>query len=122
MDKEIEGPGFTFKDLRNSQKPEEDLKKDEQGKSAGTKTVLPNMEFDFSTFILSLTSSAFYHLGDVADPQTGEKSVNLPAVKQTIDILLVLKEKTRGNLNKDEEKLLEQLIYELQIRYVEKNK
>jgi hypothetical protein len=117
MEKEIEGPGFTFKDLRGSQKSDEETKKDD-----GAKTPLPDLEFDFSTFVLSLTSSAFYHLGDIADPQTGKKEANLPAVKQTIDILLILQEKTKGNLNQDEAKLLEQLIYELQMRYVEKNK
>ncbi|PIQ95488.1 MAG: hypothetical protein COV67_14610 [Nitrospinae bacterium CG11_big_fil_rev_8_21_14_0_20_56_8] len=77
---------------------------------------------DFSTFVLSLTSSAFYHLGDMADPITGKKEANLPAVKQTIDMLMMLKDKTRGNLSQDEAKLLEQLIYELQMKYVSKNR
>lgn len=122
MKDEIEGPGFTIKDSRASQKSEDDLKK-EEGKPAGeTSDSLPKLEFDFSTFALSLTSSAFYHLGDAADPQTGEKKVNLPAVKQTIDILIMLQDKTKGNLNGDEAKLLEQLIYELQMRYLDKNK
>jgi hypothetical protein len=79
-------------------------------------------QVDFSTFIMSLTSSAFYHLGDMADPTTGKKEVNLPAVQQTIDMLIMLKEKTKGNLKEDENKLLEQLIYELQVKYVDKTK
>jgi hypothetical protein len=71
---------------------------------------------------MSLTSSAFYHLGDIADPETGKTETNLPAVQQTIDMLLMLKEKTQGNLNEEEAKLLEQLIYELQMKFVQKSK
>ncbi len=121
MDKEIEGPGFTIKDARSSQKPEEAQEKS-TGESGSAKESPPPLELDFSTFILSLTSSAFYHLGDAADPHTGGKTVNLPAVKQTIDMLIMLQKKTKGNLDMDEAKLLEQLIYELQMRYLEKNK
>ena len=71
---------------------------------------------------MSLSSSAFYHLGDMPDPTTGKKELNLPAVQQTIDMLNMLKEKTKGNLKEDESKLLEQLIYELQVKYVAKSK
>ena len=71
---------------------------------------------------MSLTSSAFYHLGDIADPETGKMETNLPAVNQTIDMLTMLREKTKGNLNEEENKLLEQLIYELQMKYVAKTK
>ena len=120
MNEEIEGPGFTIKDARSSKKPEKEIEEEKSAKK--TSDSLPKLEFDFSTFVLSLTSSAFYHLGDVADPHTDEKTVNLPAVKQTIDILIMLQGKTKGNLNNDEAKLIEQLIYELQMRYLEKNK
>jgi hypothetical protein len=71
---------------------------------------------------MSLTSSAFYHLGDIADPETGKTETNLPAVQQTIDMLIMLKEKTQGNLSEEEGKLLEQLTYELQMKFVAKNK
>ena len=120
MKEEIKGPGFTFKDARSSNKSEDELKKEEE--KTTEKNPLPKLEFDFSSFILSLTSSAFYHLGDVADPHTEKKTVNLPAVQQTIDILIMLQGKTKGNLNNDEAKLIEELIYELQIRYLNKNK
>jgi hypothetical protein len=56
------------------------------------------------------------------DPSTGKKEVNLPAVQQTIDMLIMLREKTKGNLKEDEKKLLEQLVYELQVKYVAKTK
>ena len=71
---------------------------------------------------MSLTSSAFYHLGDIADPETGKTETNLPAVQQSIEMLIMLKEKTEGNLSEEEGKLLEQLIYELQMKFVAKNK
>ncbi len=125
---EIEGQGFTIKDNRSSQKSEDEIGDESQPESSAHESdgapqpKIPDLEIDFSTFVLSLTSSAFYHLGDIADPQTGETKVELPAVKQTIDILIMLKGKTDGNLNADEAKLLEQLIYELQMKYVEKKK
>ena len=56
----------------------------------------------------------------ITDPTTGQVQENLPAVKQTIDILAMLKEKTLGNLDAEEEKLMDQLIYELQMKYVAK--
>ena len=80
------------------------------------------MGLTINMLIMSLTSSAFYYLGDIADPETGKKLENLPAVKQTIDILLILQEKTKNNLEAEESKLLEQLIYELQMKFVAKQK
>ncbi len=75
-------------------------------------------EIDFSTFILSLNSSALVQLGLMEDPASGQKSKNLPLAKQTIDILAMLEEKTRGNLTSDEENMLKNLIYELRMLYV----
>ncbi|CAG1010337.1 hypothetical protein MYXO_04000 [Myxococcaceae bacterium] len=76
---------------------------------------------DFSTFILSLSTSGFYHLGLVPDPQTREPApANLVLARQTIDTLEILQHKTRGNLEPDEAHLLESLLYELRIRFVEK--
>ena len=127
-DEEIEGEGFVFKDSRSSQLSEDEaLDQDSQAeaqKKDPTKKQAASQPFkiDFSTFIMSLTSSAFYHLGDIADPETGKTETNLPAVQQTIDMLIMLKEKTQGNLNEEEGKLLEQLIYELQMKFVAKTK
>ena len=123
---DVEGPGFTIKDKRASRQSEEDAKAaDESHKKDETPKEEPqtppqDFELNFSTFVLSLTSSAFYHLGDIPDPLTGKKEENLPAVKQTIDILIMLQEKTKNNLDADEAKLMEQLIYELQMKYVAK--
>jgi hypothetical protein len=127
-DEEIEGEGFVFKDNRSSQLSEDEaLDQDSQAeaqKKDPTKEQAASQPFkiDFSTFIMSLTSSAFYHLGDIADPETGKTETNLPAVQQTIDMLIMLKEKTQGNLSEEEGKLVEQLIYELQMKFVAKNK
>ena len=126
----VEGEGFVIKDKRSSQISEdaatflndqETEGQEEQTDSSKEKETEP-FQIDFSTFIMSLTSSAFYHLGDMPDPSTGKKEVNLPAVQQTIDMLIMLREKTKGNLKEDEEKLIEQLIYELQVKYVAKTK
>ena len=126
----VEGEGFVIKDKRSSQISEDDATfledqetegQEEQTDSSKEKETEP-FQIDFSTFIMSLTSSAFYHLGDMPDPSTGKKEVNLPAVQQTIDMLIMLREKTKGNLKEDEEKLVEQLIYELQVKYVAKTK
>jgi hypothetical protein len=76
---------------------------------------------DFSTFVLSLGTSALYHLGVVAHPETGKK-VNPPELalaRNTIDTLEMLEEKTRGNLDEQERELVESLLYELRMRFVE---
>ena len=81
-----------------------------------TDTPLP--EINFSTFIFSLNASALVHLGAIEDPASGNKVKNLPLAKQTIDILNMLEEKTRGNLNTDEENIMRNILYDLRIAYV----
>ncbi len=78
----------------------------------------PQPQITFSSFLISLGSSAFIHLGDIADPGTGEHTKNLPLAKQTIDLLVMLREKTRNNLQEDEEKLFDHLLYDLRMRFV----
>ncbi len=75
-------------------------------------------QIDFSTFVISLNSSALVQLGVLADPMTGEKSKNLSLAKQTIDVLGMLEEKTQGNLNADEANMLKSILYDLRILYV----
>jgi len=77
----------------------------------------------FLGFVLSLAHTAAVHFGDVPDPVTGEVGQpNLAAAQQMIDILALLEEKTRGNLSAEERQLLEQIVYELRMRYVEVGK
>ena len=123
-----EGDGFVIKDNRSSQLSQDEAETRETHESSAPAEAGADQQnqqpfqIDFSTFIMSLTSSAFYHLGDIADPETGKTETNLPAVHQTIDMLTMLRGKTQGNLNEEENKLLEQLIYELQMKYVAKTK
>ncbi len=87
---------------------------------AGEESAKPkSFNVDFSSFILSLYSSALVQLGKVEDPTTGKKAVNVDFAKQTIDIIAVLKEKTLGNLDNEEEKLMNTLLQELRMAYVE---
>ena len=90
--------------------------KPEQG--AETVEQDPNVPIDFATFVLSLSSSAAYHLGLVPHPEDESMSSNLPMAKQTIDILGILQEKTKGNLTGEEERLLGEVIYNLRMAYV----
>jgi hypothetical protein len=74
---------------------------------------------DFHTFVLSLGSSALLHLGEIENPNDGVSQKDLPLAKHTIDILVMLEEKTKGNLSSAEERLMESLLYDLRLRYVE---
>jgi hypothetical protein len=75
-------------------------------------------KIDFSTFVLSINSSALVQLGLIEDPGSGQKTKNLPLAKQSIDLLAMLEEKTRGNLTSDEENILKNILYELRMLYV----
>jgi len=77
---------------------------------------------DFHTFVLSLGSSALLHLGELEHPDEGAPRQDLPLAKHTIDILAMLEEKTKGNLTSAEEKLIQSLLYDLRLRYVEATK
>ncbi len=83
----------------------------------------PLPAIDFSTFILSLSTTALYQMGLVSDPETGEKAEPDRVIAgQTIDTLEMLREKTQGNLDEDEEKLIDSLLYEIRMRFVEVQK
>ncbi len=77
---------------------------------------------DFATFVLSLSHSALMHLGEAPNPETGSVEKNLPLARQTIDLIAMLEEKTRGNLTGDEERLIGQILFDLRMRYVELSK
>jgi len=74
----------------------------------------------FAAFVLSLAHTAAVHFGDIPDPTShAPAEVNLPAAQQMIDILALIETKTRGNLTAEERRLIEQVLYELRLRYVE---
>jgi hypothetical protein len=80
-------------------------------------------EVTFIGFVLSLAHTAAFHFGDVPDPVSGQPGqVNLAAAHQIIEILALMQEKTKGNLTAEERQLLEQIVYELQMRFVEATK
>ncbi len=92
-----------------------------QAVKAGDSDQMP--EVDFATFALSLASSALVHLGEEPGPDAeGTGEVQLPLARQTIDIMAMLRDKTRGNLSVEESRLIDSLLYDLRMRYVEKAK
>jgi hypothetical protein len=93
---------------------------DQNKNDKSTVTGLPKITF--SSFVLSLSSSALFHFGEIPDPVTNKKQKNIELAKQTIDILELLEKKTVNNLEKDEAVLLENLLYDLRMRYVNETK
>jgi hypothetical protein len=80
----------------------------------------PEPGITFSNFILSLATTAAVHFGDLADPNTGSKSApDLQAAGQMIELIAMLQEKTKGNLIEPEARLVDDLLYELRVRYVQ---
>lgn len=140
MEEEKKEKGFVIKDRRlfdesgdvrqgeevkPQVKPAEEVKHEQAapeaeavpGASSGTEES-PLPEMNFASFIFSLSTTAMYHFGDFPDPDTQESRKNLPAAKQTIDILSILKSKTEGNLDESEKELLDGILYELRMRFV----
>ena len=130
-----EEKGFILKDRRSfdekgdlkdeTEKKEEKKtapKEEEAGKPEEETQRAPLPEVNFNSLIFSLSSSALFHLGEIADPQTGQKNRDLPIAKHTIDTIGMLKEKTKGNLDDEEEKFLEGILTDLRWRYVKATK
>ena len=123
--------------------PEGNIRQEEQGQSAPSKQTPPKKEepprareeetqqtagqdspetINFASFLLSLATTGMVHLGEIPEPTTGQKTENLEAARQMIDILTILKEKTAGNLAADESQLLENLLYELRMKFLSQSK
>ena len=96
-----------------------DAKSKAEGQAHGDES-LPRI--DFATFVLSLSHSALMHLGEAPNPETGGVEKSLPLARQTIDLIAMLEEKTKGNLTGDEERLIGQILFDLRMRYVELTK
>jgi hypothetical protein len=77
-------------------------------------------EVTFTAFVMSLNTSALFHMGEIADPATGKKQIDPILAKHSVDTLDMLQKKTIGNLDNEEKELIENLIYELKMRYVKK--
>jgi hypothetical protein len=133
-----ESQGFTFTDRRGQakdeppEKPKEPPK--EPPKEAAREAPPPGAEapadkeageagkeappITFSTFVFSLSSSALIQLGEIPDPFTKKVEKNLTVAQQTIDLLGLLEQKTKGNLTEDEAEMLEAVLYDLRMRYL----
>jgi hypothetical protein len=72
--------------------------------------------------VLSLSHSALVHLGDAPNPADGNRDINLQMARQTIDLLSLLQEKTKSNLSGEEERIIDQALFDLRMRYVEVSK
>jgi len=122
-----EGKGFKVQDKRrfspetgeprdemNDEVPQATQKEPDQSNEGGA---LP--EINFSAFVISLSTQALMHLGEIPNPLDGQVEKDVTVAKQMIDILNLLREKTRGNLDPGEQKLMEDILYSLRMRYVE---
>jgi hypothetical protein len=120
--------GFIVRDKRFSAKKEGevDSQTQEEGKKEETQKQkddisrkdAPLAEITFANLIFSFSTSVLIQLGEIQDPLTQKSDKNLPLAKQTIDLIGMLKEKTKGNLSPEEEKLIETVLYDLRMRYV----
>jgi hypothetical protein len=121
--------GFTVRDKRFTAKKEEGVasqtqeerKKEETRKQKEdiSRKDAPLPEVTFTNLIISFSTSVLIQLGEIQDPLTQKSEENLPLAKQTIDLIGMLKEKTKENLTPEEEKLIEAVLYDLRMRYVE---
>ena len=82
----------------------------------------PSQGVNFASFLLSLATTGMVHLGEIPEPSSGQKMEDLEAARQMIDILGILKEKTEGNLSAEESHLLENVLYELRMKFMGKSK
>lgn len=123
--------GFKVEDRRASSgtEGEENMPSESENESVadeGTSSEPPKtgdpgdaLKVDFSTFVFSLFSSTLIQLGDMADPLTGAMDPNINSAKQTIDIIDIIRDKTKGNLTDEESKLMENVSTELKWKYLD---
>lgn len=132
-----EGRGFTVKDRRRFSPDTGEAREEvpltagigaesgaaqpsaDQGSASESNQEEPLPEINFSTFVISLSTQALMHLGEMANPLSGKIEPDVPVAKQMIDILGMLREKTHGNLNASEDRLMEDVLFDLRMKYVE---
>lgn len=109
--------------LKDSE-PEKEASKEDVHEPAQKKTTQtpPLPEADITSLIFSLSSTALFHFGDIPDPETGKKTVDLPLAKHAIDTISMLQEKTKGNLTEEEQKFTESVLADLRWRFVKASK
>ena len=130
-----EGKGFTVQDRRRfspdtgearegefascAADDEEKKQAESSAKSDRHTGQEPLPDINFSTFVISLSTQALMHLGEMANPVSGKEEIDVSLAKQMIDIVGMLQEKTRGNLTGGEAKLIEEILFDLRMKYVE---
>ena len=125
-EKEEKEKSFTVRDRRfSAQKEGEEgskVKEEKKGKESqrkdGPEQEAILSEINFINFLFSISTSALIQMGEIEDPISQKTVKNLPLAKQTIDLIGMLKEKTMGNLTPDETKLIENILFDLRMRYV----
>ena len=75
---------------------------------------------EFTSLVISIATSAYLHLGEIPDPDSKHSQVNLDLARHSIDLLALLRDKTRGNLTDEEQRILERFLYDLRMKYVVK--
>ena len=126
------GKGFTVQDRRRfspdtgeareeaSERSETQPKPSEERHEASGETSSETLpEINFSTFVIGLSTQALMHLGEIGNPISGKAETDVPVAKQMIDILAMLKDKTRGNLDPNEDRLMQDILFDLRMKYVE---
>ena len=115
MDKEVK---FTEKKIDQSWK--EEVRREKGSPRPESSPAEPPAGLSFSAFLSSLGYQALFHLGEAPHPDTQERTINLDAAKETIDLLSLLQTKTQGNRTAEEDKLLKSLVAQLQMKFAEK--
>lgn len=121
----------TPKEVKPKEVKPEEVKKDEPTPEQPGNTIAQDLpeedmegylpEVNFMNFVLSLSTTAMFHFGDFPDPASGKAAKNLAAAKHTIDTIGMLKARTEGNLDADEKKIIDAVLFELRMRYVKES-
>lgn len=108
------------------EKPETQEPSQEEPREAKTETKStasqPPPPMDFSMFVLSMANTALFQLGFIKDPEAGEPKKDLQGARQTIDLIALLEDKTRGNLTDQEAKIIKEALFQLRMAFVEASK
>ena len=119
MSEEHDKPGFRVTDHRRFTDEGDARTSDDAPGHGGAAADAADAPVSFSTFVLGLSTQALLDLGEIESPLSGKVERNLPAAKHVIDILGILRDKTRNNLEQAEEAMLDSILYDLRMRYVD---
>jgi hypothetical protein len=120
------GEGGTKESTEAQEKPatKEAPQEEQRQARAESKTTAsqPPPPMDFSMFVLSMANTALFQLGFIKDPDAGEAPKDLQGARQTIDLIALMEEKTRGNLTEQEAKIIKEALFQLRMAFVEASK